>query len=92
MKEVRKIKKMAVRNMCIENGYYTRGAVDEYDNMFTMCDVENASTDIIEEIAYDIVVHSDIHELKKRFGCLTCELVSNVMFELINDCTVTFIE
>lgn len=92
MKEVRKIKKMAVRNMCIENSHYTRGTVDEYDNMFTMCDVKNATTEDIEEIAYDIVVHSDIHELKAKFNCLTCELVSNIMCDIINNCTVTFIE
>lgn len=92
MKEVRKIQKAKVRTMCIENEYYTRGTCEEYESMFEMCEAENASTDIIENVACDIVAHSDIHELKKRFGCLTCELVSNVMFELINDCTVTFIE
>lgn len=92
MREVRRIETIKVRNMCVKNDYYTRGTCEEYENMFNMCRVENATTDIIEGIAYDILVHSDIHDLKEKFGCLTCELVSNIMFELINDCTVTCTE
>lgn len=92
MKEVRRIEIDKVRSMCIRNNYYTLGTCEEYAAMFELCRTENPTTQNFEEIAIDILGHSDAYSLTKRTGLAYRELLKCVMFELINDCTIVHIE
>lgn len=92
MKETRKIQIDRVRSMCINNDYYTHGTCEDYAEMFEMCKVENPTTEDFAEIATDILYHSDKRKMKERTGLSTHELRKCIMFELINDCTITSIE
>lgn len=49
---------MAVRQLCIEEQYYTRGDVYAYDAMFEMCGVIQNEEQLMK-IAEDIKRHSD---------------------------------
>lgn len=55
-----------VRQVCIENGFYTCGNNEEYENMFDMvdkynycCDTQNKRDKMLYNIASDIYNHSD---------------------------------
>ena len=92
MKETRKIQIDKVRSMCIRNDYYTHGTCEEYAEMFEMCKVENPTTEDFAEIATDILYHSDKRKMKESTGLSMQESRKCIMFELINDCTITYIE
>ena len=92
MKEIRKIQIDKVRSMCIRNDYYTHGTCEEYAEMFEACNVENPTTEDFAEIATDILYHSDKRKMKESTGLSIQELRKCIMFELINDCTITYIE
>ena len=85
--ETRRIDTGRVRSMCINNDYYTRGTCKEYDNMFKMC--ANCS---VLTIAKDILEHSDKEKLKYTYGCSETEVLENICFGLINDCSYTCVE
>ncbi len=62
--ERRRLKKMDVRDICIENGLYTKGTNAEYDWMFARWDSDlDVSNEKLEEIARDIWEHSDQERL-----------------------------
>lgn len=92
MKEVRRIQADKVRSMCIRNDYYTHGTCKEYADMFELCEVENPTIEDFAEIAWDIYYNSDWRGMKERTGLTSKELARGIMFELINDCTIVYIE
>lgn len=61
-KEIRKISAASLRNLCIEKNWYTKGDSDDYRHLLLVrADYkENITTEDIEEIARDIIEHSDI--------------------------------
>lgn len=61
-KEIRKIRASALRQLCIDKNWYTRGDNDEYGHLlFDLADKkDNLSTMDIIEIAKDIMEHSSI--------------------------------
>lgn len=63
-REVRKIRKDDLRNLCIANRWYTRGDNAAYNHLLNDLagDKENITTDDIVEIARDILEHSDTNE------------------------------
>lgn len=91
MKEVRKINVDKVRSMCIRNDYYTEGTNRAYMAMFEMCKTVNPTTDDFEKIATDIMEHSDTCDWSERTGLPELAMIECIMFELINDCTITTI-
>lgn len=87
MKEIRRIDNMKVRSMCIAEEFYTRGTNKEYSHLlFTLCEKEELSLDDIEEIARDILDHSDLEEKEMEYGVGYDDLLTNLMGNLINDC------
>ena len=90
--ETRIIDTGKVRSMCIRNNYFTSGTNEESAGMFEMCKVENPTTDNFVEIANCIYWCSDWNELKTKTGMPGSEIIKAIMFELINDCTITYIE
>lgn len=63
-REIRKISASALRQLCIEQDWYTCGDNDEYGHL--LFDLtghkENLSTSDIIEIAADIMTHSDLDD------------------------------
>ena len=61
-KEIRKIRASALRQLCIDKDWYTRGDNDEYGHLlFDLADKKDTlSTMDIIEIAKDIMEHSSI--------------------------------
>lgn len=80
-KEVRKLYDDNLRSLCISKNWYTRGNCEEYQNLMSMCNKENITTDDIVEIATDIMSHSNDPE--RPF--------TSYAFEVARICT-TFIE
>ena len=91
MKEVRKIEIDKVRSLCIRNNYYTEGTCEQYAAMFELCRTVNPTTDDFEEIATDIMEHSNTGDWSERLGLPELAMIECIMFELINDCTITTI-
>ena len=78
-----------VRQLCIENGWYTRGTKSEYDNLLlNMCDwsIEQTETSIIE-IARDIYNHSTGFDMYYSIN----EHISDIALYILNDCCKFFI-
>lgn len=63
-REVRKIIKDDLRNLCIEKRWYTRGDNASYNHLLDDLagDKENITTDDIVEIALDIMEHSNTEQ------------------------------
>lgn len=49
---------MKVRQMCIDNDYYTCGDCQEYENMFNMFYGKNVTPTLLKKVAQDIKSHS----------------------------------
>ena len=78
-----------VRAKCITQGWYTRGDVKAYTAMLEYVrKIEDVETEQILAIADDIYVHSNPDIWEGYDG----NPVLNIMFELRNDCCVTFYE
>lgn len=61
-KEVRRLTSIELRSLCIEENWYTKGTIEEYNNLLCkVANIKNVTTDDIVEIAQDIVDHSKIH-------------------------------
>lgn len=83
IKEKRVIRFEKVRSMCINQDLYDCGTNEDYSNLLlNLCSNEKEMTlEKIIEIAEDILIHSDT-EME----------ITNIMFLLINECCVTFID
>lgn len=57
-KVVRKLTMQALRQLCIDRDWYTDGDNEEYSNMLFMTKKEDITSDVIVEIATDIIEHS----------------------------------
>lgn len=47
-----------LRAICVERGWYTRGTIEEYEKLLNKTKVSNITSDIIGDIAQDIIAHS----------------------------------
>ncbi len=84
-KEIRKISASSLRQLCVENDWYTCGDNDEYRHLlFDLAgNKENLSTSDIIEIAADIMEHSDLDD-----DCT----IENIAFEVARIANVFFEE
>lgn len=57
-KVIRKLTMQALRQLCIDRDWYTDGDNEEYSNMLFMTKKEDITSDVIVEIAIDIIEHS----------------------------------
>ena len=84
-----------VRNMCIENNFYTCGSCEDYDRMLARCSsYENAADKDyeLEQIATDIVLNSN-DEVFSQYGFDSYdEKIEYVAYTLINDCMRMYVE
>lgn len=93
IKEIKRIDTDKLRNICINNNWYTAGNTANYNNMFRMCQKNNISTNQLFKIAKDIYEHSNVEKAKQ--GCSKDysdkENILNMMI-YINDCTYVYYE
>lgn len=71
-----------IRNMCIENDWYTAGDVRAYSEMLEFVELNEPTKLNIYKVAQDILEHSDDPEL----------YVEAIMFVISNDVVKTFYE
>lgn len=74
----------AVRSMCIRMERYTRGDCEAYSKMLEFVDTHEPTIENIEQVAWDIVRHSDM----TAYGMEDEECVEGIMFDLANDCII----
>lgn len=78
-----------VRQMCINEQYYTCGDNAEYSNMFDMCEKATTVTDV-KAIASDIFNHSDMEEMEMKissYGVNADQMILIIAENIINDCS-----
>lgn len=80
IKEVRTLSKEALRSLCIRADWYTHGTNEGYGNLLSKCHA-GMTTEDIENIARDIVGHSDIHSDMD---------ITDVMFSVAEVCITCF--
>lgn len=79
-----------VRCVCIKNNYYTCGDCEDYANMLSIAyNAKEATDEIIEQLAIDIFNHSNVDELERLYGCDDLDLLSSIMYNLLDVCTNT---
>lgn len=83
-KETRRIYADSVRQLCVNNKYYTRGTSEEYKHLLNdLCALENIiGTEQLQVIAEDIVSHSKFDDEL----LLEEDYVPTVMWELAKYC------
>lgn len=82
MKEIRTIHSHNLRSLCMEKGFYTKGAISDYNRLLSFCEsLGNVDTADIVEMARDIKKFSD-----------TDRDISNICFEIARICLTYFEE
>ena len=81
-----------VRQVCIQNQYYTRGTNEEYLDLFNI--VRSFST--VDDtqlfiVAQDIYNHSDVERIMNEGGVDECGVMESILFNL-TEVTHTFYE
>ena len=81
------INKYKVRNLCIEQGYYTRGNNEQYDHLlFNLCDTKEATFRDVKEIALNIFEHSNKDKLASKYDCSWNDVVNTIYEFILNEC------
>ena len=85
MKEIRILSKSKLRDLCIENRFYTCGSDLDYKKMMRRADYfSNITLDEISLLAIDIVKHSD--NLFEVFGLSKRDSIKCVASLILNNC------
>ena len=80
MKERRTLHALDLRDLCIKHSWYTRGTIDEYDNLLELAEKCNdVETETIVTLAKDIKNHS-----------WTDHDVASICYEIANICHSVF--
>lgn len=81
-----------VRQMCIDNNFYTCGDNASYMRMFSLCDLFNKGEVQLSIIAGDIFAHSDGAEFEDYGFDTIYETIAWIMTLLERDCILTTYE
>jgi len=77
--EKRTITYDSLKNLCINNQWYTIGTTKEFENLLMQAEKTNLTAQDIGNMAYDIVKHS-----------ITEDTIDMICFEIARECTSTF--
>lgn len=84
--ETRYISADRVRQMCIEENYFTRGTNDDYTKLLnTANSAGNVSVDLLYILAKNIYEHSEYYS-----GVSECDAISQIMYCLNKVCVTTY--
>ena len=94
LKEIRMIDKCSLRQICIDNDFYTCGDNEEYDALLDMPykknrEFRNLTNEWILKIALDIAEHSDMDELEGKFNMDYTAVLEHICFCIIQGCTTS---
>ena len=97
MKVYRCLDSHRVRGMCIKYSYYTAGDNEAYSKMLDRCKTLQSDSDEITDdgmlvIARDILIHSNIDKIMREYSCDVKAVLEMILFNLYNDCCITFVE
>ena len=81
-----------VRQVCIQNQYYTRGTNEEYMDLFNISRSFSTVDDTqLFIVAQDIYNHSDVDRIMNEGGVDECGVMESILFNL-TEVTHTFYE
>ena len=81
-----------VRQVCIQNQYYTRGTNEEYLDLFNIIRSFSTVDDTqLFIVAQDIYNHSDVDRIMNEGGVDECGVMESILFNL-TEVTHTFYE
>lgn len=89
-REIRTLSSMDLRGLCIREDWYTGGTLRDYDNLMSMTEKENITTDDIVEIATDIIEHSETAKAKFEKASGGEDFYLHVMFLIAEACNTYF--
>lgn len=75
-----------LRQLCIDNNYYTDGSIDEYDRFLTSVKGAEMTKNQIYYLAVNIFTHSNIEDN----GLSTDEIIASIMYNIAKACHTTF--
>lgn len=82
MKTKREIDSMELRQLCIDNDYYTMGDVEAYDELLTYVRHKDITDTDVIAIADNIYNHTDIERFMKMYGCGSDEVFDSIYFNV----------
>lgn len=91
-KEIRTLSSMDLRALCIRENWYEGGTLRDWDNLMSMTEKENITTDDIVEIATDIIEHSETAKAKYERASGGENFYLHVMFLIAEACNTFFEE
>ena len=89
-REVRMLDSGDLRALCIKNDWYIGGTIAEYENLISMTEKENITTDDIVEIATDIIEHSETAKAKFEEASGGEDFYLHVMYLIAKACYTYF--
>lgn len=81
--EVRKIDRIKLRQVCINNNFFTWGDNDDYAKFLKYADIENVTLSDLIEIAKQILTFSSF-EINEKYE------ITDILYILNNDCCYTY--
>lgn len=93
-KEIRTLTACTLRSLCISENWYTSGTNTEYENLLSMTEKDNITTDDIVEMATDIIEHSEeaVKFYKECAGLTLSDCYTHIMFLIAEKCNTYFAE
>jgi hypothetical protein len=96
MKEYRILLASELRNVCIENDYYTSGTNADYEKLLSYVQKKSEKHKTItikdiERITTDIYQHSNTEKIMNKYGYDEKQTIANIAYNVAGAC-LTFIE
>lgn len=82
-KEIRTLSRSDLRTLCINHNWYTSGTTAEYENLLSLTEKENITTEDIVLISVNIMNHSTDNERTLESYCFEIARTCNTFFEEI---------
>lgn len=92
MKAERRLKYDAIRRMCIRNRYCTCATNEEYEPIIHESLDEELTLERALNIARRIYCLSDIEKIKRQTGQSNLEVLRDICWYIINECSTTYLE
>ena len=86
--EFRELDSYTLRNLCIDNNWYTSGDNESYSAMLSKCDKDNITTEDIVSIAQDIMKHTDLAPYRETIT--DTQILALFCYLIAGQCESTF--
>lgn len=82
-KEIRTLSRSDLRALCIDHNWYASGTTAEYENLLSLTEKENITTEDIIIMAADIMNHSVDNDRPLESYCFEIARICDTFFEEI---------